>query len=58
MKWKYKVLGGHTHVDVFMNGANCGHLCFRNEEFQQLRYITAIEFVEDVRQPAPQEDKP
>lgn len=33
MKWYYRVLGGHTHVRVFMNGAKCGDLCFRNEEF-------------------------
>lgn len=37
MKWYYKQLGGHTHVRVFMHGAKCGDLCFRNEEFQQLR---------------------
>lgn len=36
MKWYYHVAGGHTHVRVFMNGAKCGDLCFRNEEFQQL----------------------
>lgn len=34
MKWLYHVAGGHTHVRVFMNGAKCGDLCFRNEEFE------------------------
>lgn len=33
MTWYYKILGGHTHVRVFMNHAKCGDLCFRNEEF-------------------------
>lgn len=36
MKWYYKIMGGHTHVRVFMNGGNCGDLCFRNEEFQMI----------------------
>ncbi len=37
MKWYYKIMGGHTHVRVFMNGAKCGDLCFRNEEFEQIK---------------------
>ncbi len=37
MKWYYTIRGGHTHVRVFMNGANCGELCFRNEEFQAIK---------------------
>lgn len=37
MKWYYTVLGGHTHVRVFMNGGKCGDLCFRNEEFQEIQ---------------------
>lgn len=36
MKWYYSVQGGHTHVRVFLNGAKCGDLCFRNEEFGEL----------------------
>lgn len=36
MKWYFKVMGGHTHVRVFMNGAKCGDLCFRNDEFQDI----------------------
>lgn len=44
MKWYYQVLGGHTHVRVFMNGGKCGDLCFRNEEFQLVRE-TAEQFV-------------
>ncbi len=37
MRWYYTVAGGHTHVRVFMNGAKCGDLCFRNEEFAELK---------------------
>jgi hypothetical protein len=37
MNWYYKTLGGHTHVRVFMNGARCGDLVFRNEEFVVIR---------------------
>jgi hypothetical protein len=33
MKWYYKQIGIHTKVRVFMSGANCGNLTFRNEEF-------------------------
>ena len=36
MNWYYKIRGGHTHVRVFMNGAKCGDLCFRNEEFDNI----------------------
>lgn len=37
MNWYYSIRGGHTHVRVFMNGAKCGDLCFRNEEFVSIR---------------------
>lgn len=37
MKWYYHIAGGHTHVAVFMNGAKCGDLCFRNEEFEEVK---------------------
>ena len=37
MKWYYTVVGGHTHVRVFMNGGKCGDLCFRNEEFERVK---------------------
>ncbi len=49
MKWYYKVLGGHTHVRVFMNGAKCGDLCFRNEEWEQIRRDQAVraEFINE-----------
>lgn len=52
-KWYYIQLGGHTHVRVFMNGAKCGDLCFRNEEFDAIFNDTlllkadAIDFVKD-----------
>lgn len=42
MKWYYKVQGIHTRVRVFMNGANCGELCFRNEEFQMIQSSAGI----------------
>lgn len=51
MKWYYHIAGGHTHVRVFMNGAKCGDLCFRNEEFQEIYAGTLaapiIEFIDD-----------
>ena len=45
-KWYYKVLGGHTHVRVFMNGGKCGDLCFRNEEFESFKDHQAMSLVE------------
>lgn len=36
MIWLFKVMDGHTHVRVFMNGGKCGDLCFRNEEFEEV----------------------
>jgi hypothetical protein len=48
MKWYFKVCGGHTHVRVFMNGAKCGDLCFRNEEFEQVRFhLPWVQFKEE-----------
>jgi hypothetical protein len=46
VKWYFKVLGGHTHVRVFMNGAKCGDLRFRNEEFRHIMF----DMFEDVYQ--------
>lgn len=48
-------MGGHTHVRVFMNGAKCGDLVFRNEEFETIKdnqqgqpaLVQLIEFYED-----------
>ena len=37
MKWYFKAAGDHTHVRVIMNGAFCGALCFRNDEFELIR---------------------
>lgn len=37
MNWYYSTTASHTHVRVFMNHAKCGDLCFRNEEFEQIR---------------------
>ena len=53
MKWYYEILGGHTHVRVFMNGGKCGDLCFRNEEFEEIRDWAAdrpfLQFIEEKR---------
>jgi len=53
MKWYWKTGGSHVHVRVFMNGALCGELCFRYEEFQQIKRealklgSTLITFIEE-----------
>jgi hypothetical protein len=59
MRFRYRELGGHTHVDVFtgrlgMTLGKAGELVFTNEEFQDLLHDQiAMEFVdEDVRQAA------
>lgn len=36
MTWYHTEEGGHTHIRVFMNGAKCGDLVFRNEEFAEI----------------------
>jgi len=50
MNWYYKTNCTHTHVRVFMNGAKCGDLCFRNGEFEAIRKRMAdrpfIKFIE------------
>lgn len=49
MKWYWKIGGGHTHVRVFLNGAKCGDLCFRNEEFEiiKIQFYSNIQFLEE-----------
>lgn len=48
MKWYFRVLGGHTHVQVYMNSGWCGDLCFRNEEFREIRANCPwIEFIRE-----------
>ena len=37
MIWYWRRGGGHIHVRVFMNGAKCGDLCFRVEEFEMIQ---------------------
>jgi hypothetical protein len=50
MKWYYLVMGGHTHVRVFMNGANCGNLVFRNNEFDALREsLPSVAFIDEIK---------
>ena len=58
-RFRYQVLGGHTHVKLF-NGegvtlAFCGELCLRNEEWKMFMDIVGrpmpfgpdIQFVDD-----------
>jgi hypothetical protein len=45
VKWYYDVLGGHTHVRVFVNGAKSGDLCFRNDEFEWLKANVAAQLI-------------
>lgn len=48
MKWYYEQRGEHTHVRVFVNGANCGHLVFRNGEFEEIfKRNVRIEFLSE-----------
>ena len=37
MRWYYETKGTHVHVKVYMNGALCGNLTFRKEEFDEIR---------------------
>lgn len=37
MEWYYKPQGIHVYVRVYMNGALCGSLVFRIEEFNKLK---------------------
>jgi hypothetical protein len=61
MKWYWKVGGGHTHVRVFYNGAKCGDLCFRNEEFREIRHsVGDVIFIDEnpvEEAPANQQEK-
>lgn len=61
MKWYYTQLGGHTHVRVFMNGGKCGDLCFRNEEFAEIRDWAAdrpyLQFIDEGRPEAEYREK-
>lgn len=57
MKWYYKIQGIHAHVRVFMNGANCGELCFRTSELEylQCKHAGKIQFIDET--PKPKEEK-
>lgn len=53
MKWYYKILGDHTRVLVFTNGALNGVLVFSNEEFEDVRQkqdggYLVINFIEEI----------
>jgi hypothetical protein len=45
MKWYYKLMGGHVHVRVYMNGGKCGDLCFSSEEFDQVLQHCGYSFI-------------
>lgn len=55
IRYRYKVMGEHTHVRVFCGEspehtlAKCGDLMFRNEEFQEIKAGVGVvcEFIED-----------
>lgn len=48
----YQLLGGHYHFRVFMNGAKCGDLCCRQEEFAQFQaaFSTAVNWIPEVQE--------
>lgn len=49
MNWYFVKAGGHIKVRVFVNGALCGHLAFRDEEFESLfkKHYKEINFISD-----------
>jgi hypothetical protein len=54
MTWYYNQLGEHVHVKVYMNGAFCGKLCFRVDEFQIVReHSPHVVFLNQITNPAP-----
>ena len=53
MKWYFKIAGGHVHVRVFMNGAKCGDLCFRVEEWKTItthREFPIVMFIDETQE--------
>lgn len=56
MTWYYNISPSHTHVRVFMNGALCGNLCFRNEEFEEIKgnvEYSDFSFITLINEPQP-----
>jgi hypothetical protein len=50
--------GIHTHVRVYMHGALCGNLVFRNDEFAEVRGRSPhIQFIEDPISGHPSDDQ-
>lgn len=49
MRVYYKLLGGHYHCRVFMNGGLCGTLVSRESEWMDFKtsFGWTVEFVED-----------
>ena len=46
----WKLLGGHVHMRVFMNGAKMGDLVCRREEFNEVRdcmYPNSVNWIEE-----------
>lgn len=56
----WKLLGGHYHCRVFMNGAKCGDLCCRKEEWKEFRAafsINEVRWQEEAEEPFAKEKK-
>lgn len=49
MKWYFSIQGAHVRVRVFMNGAHCGNLTFRKEEFEEIQTSLCHRPYEDPR---------
>lgn len=47
MKWYYRIAGRHVHVRVYMNGALCGTLVFRDSEFEEIRATINVEYIKE-----------
>lgn len=49
MRIYYKLLGGHYHCRVFINGAKSGDLCCRESEWTQfmLSFDVRVQWIEE-----------
>lgn len=52
MTWRYRLLGNHAHIRVYLNGALCGELCFGAAEFREFarerRGNVEVEFIDEI----------
>lgn len=49
MNWYFSLRGGHVHVRVFFNGAKCGDLCFRVDEWTKI--VACVNGIRSLFQP-------